>query len=60
MLNAGDVSGTLGAVVLVCTALKPARMPSFRVTLKANEVHYALSLVSGPEEVLGCSYSVDR
>lgn len=36
------------------------RLPSSGVTLKVNEVHYALSLVSGPEEALSCSYSLDR
>lgn len=46
--------------MLVCTALKPARLPSSGATLKANEIHYALSLVSGLEQALGCSYSLDR
>lgn len=46
--------------MLVCTAVKPVRLPSSGVILKVNEVHYALSLVSGPEEAISCSYSLDR
>lgn len=28
--------------------------------LKVNEIHLALSLLSGPEKALSCSYSLDQ